>query len=256
MMQGRGQWVEKLAQRVLVAVLARILSKKAIERLLPELIKRKSRMLLPDDALRMLFSIDQQLYITAGSLAVRYGNGVHPKHRHIQFHDFFIRYIEADDHVLDVGCGIGALTYSIAEEAHAQVVGIDYHSNNIQIAKERHAHPKITYIEGDIMDGVPEGLFTVVVLSNVLEHLNDRVNLLKLIATASKANRFLIRVPRFDRHWAVPLKKELGLDWRLDEDHKIEYTPETFEEEMTAANLQIQHVEYRWDEIWAVLNVC
>jgi hypothetical protein len=58
-------------------------------------------------------------------------------------------------------------------------------------------------------------------------------------------------VPVFERHWSVPLKRELGAEWRLDPTHKTEYTLETFSEEMAAAGLRILYQEVRWGEIWA-----
>ena len=61
----------------------------------------------------------------------------------------------------------------------------------------------------------------------------------------------MLRVPLFEREWRVPLKKELGLEWRLDSTHETEYTLESFEEEMSRAGLRIAHLEVRWGEIWA-----
>ena len=64
-------------------------------------------------------------------------------------------------------------------------------------------------------------------------------------------SRFLIRVPVFERDWRVPLKRELGVEWRLDPTHETEYTLESFEKEMAAAGLRITYQEVRWGEIWA-----
>lgn len=36
----------------------------------------------------------------------------------------------------------------------------------------------------------------------------------------------------FNRNWITPYKKEMGVEWRLDETHQIEYTKESFYEEM------------------------
>jgi len=61
----------------------------------------------------------------------------------------------------------------------------------------------------------------------------------------------LIRVPLFERDWRVPLKRELGVEWRLDSTHMTEYTLESFAEEIAGAGLSIIHQEVRWGEIWA-----
>jgi hypothetical protein len=68
---------------------------------------------------------------------------------------------------------------------------------------------------------------------------------------AARPSRLLIRVPLFERAWQVPLRQELGLEWRSDATHETEYTWETFAAEMAASNLVISHTEIRWGEIWA-----
>lgn len=49
----------------------------------------------------------------------------------------------------------------------------------------------------------------------------------------------------------MALKRELGVEWRLDPTHETEYTLESFAEELAAASLRITHQEVRWGEIWA-----
>jgi hypothetical protein len=58
-------------------------------------------------------------------------------------------------------------------------------------------------------------------------------------------------VPLLDRHWLVPLRRELGLAYFGDPTHEIEYTPETFTAEMTGAGLDVAELKTVWGEIWA-----
>jgi hypothetical protein len=58
-------------------------------------------------------------------------------------------------------------------------------------------------------------------------------------------------VPLFERDWRVPLKQELGIDYRLDPTHCTEYTLESFASEMKDAGLKVTYQEVRWGEIWA-----
>lgn len=95
----------------------------------------------------------------------------------------------------------------------------------------------------------------MVVLSNVLEHLPRRPAFLRQIQQLVKPSRILIRVPLFERDWRVPLKRELGVEWRLDQTHETEYTLESFAEEMAAAGLHITHQQVRWGEIWAEVTI-
>ncbi|MCD4780946.1 MAG: class I SAM-dependent methyltransferase, partial [Candidatus Omnitrophica bacterium] len=93
--------------------------------------------------------------------------------------------------------------------------------------------------------------FDVVILSNVLEHIDERVKFLKRLR--EMAPQFLIRVPMINRDWITLYKKEVGLDYRLDKDHYIEYTLETFEDELSKAGLQIQEYGIQFGEIWAAV---
>jgi len=66
-----------------------------------------------------------------------------------------------------------------------------------------------------------------------------------------KPGRWLIRVPMFNRHWFVPLRKELGMSYFSDQTHYTEYTQQSFEEELEAAGLAITYQQINWGEIWA-----
>ncbi|MDR2051746.1 MAG: glycosyltransferase [Deltaproteobacteria bacterium] len=204
----------------------------------------------PADALRLLFTLDQRLYALQGARAVAYDNGVHTKHRHTRYHDFFVKRLHPGERVLDIGCGNGFLAWDMAEKGGALVTGIDLAPENIRIARERFSHPRVTHIRGDALRDLPEGEYETVVLSNVLEHLPECAAFLRKALAALRPARCLIRVPLFERDWRVPLKKELGLEWRLDATHETEYTLESFAEEMDAAGLAVIHQEIRWSEIW------
>jgi SAM-dependent methyltransferase len=208
----------------------------------------------PGEGLRFLFDLDARLYSLHGEMAVAHGGGVHPKHHLTRYHDFFTARIHAGESVLDIGCGIGAVAHDIASRCGATVTGIDMSEANIATARSRFSHTDLTYLVGDALEIIPEGNFDVVVLSNVLEHIEDRVGFLRRAQSAAQARRWLIRVPLFERDWRVPLKRELGVEWRLDPTHFTEYTQESFQEETVAAGFDITHLEVRWGEIWAELR--
>ena len=205
----------------------------------------------PSEALRFLFDLDARLYNLQGNMSVAYGKGIHSKHRHTRYHDFFANMIQDGERVLDIGCGNGAVAYDIAKKRKALITGIDQNRNNIDIAKRNHQHPQIEYICGNALTALPDQTFDVVILSNVLEHLPERSIFLKKLNTVTQPKKILIRVPLFERDWRVPLKKELGVEWRLDKNHKIEYTTEEFLEEISKAGLTLTHKEIHWGELWA-----
>lgn len=228
-----------------------VLSSDQLRRLVLTMIERRLRRIQPEEALRLLFQLDAALYDLQGKQAVLYDGGIHTKHRHMRYHDFFVDRIRAGERVLDIGCGNGAVDIDIAERSGAAIVGIDLSAVNIAIARERHAHPKIRYTQGDVLEEAPDGVFDVVIMSNVLEHLPGRAQFLREVQKRVQPKRWLIRVPLFERDWRVPLKKELGLEWRLDLTHETEYTLESFAIEMREAGLKTVYQEVRWGEIWA-----
>lgn len=202
-------------------------------------------------ALRSLLTETSELAGFIDQEAIRYDHGVHVKHRLTRYHDFFVHRIYPDERVLDVGCGNGAVAYDVADKARAWVVGIDLEPVYIAQARERFSHPRVKYLHGDALVCLPQEGFDVVILSNILEHLPERPEFMKKLVAVARPSRLLIRVPLFERDWQVPLRRELGLEWRSDKTHETEYTLETFTQEMTDSNLVISHVEIHWGEIWA-----
>jgi glycosyltransferase involved in cell wall biosynthesis len=204
----------------------------------------------PADSLRILFTLDANIYQKQGKLAVAYGNGIHTKHRHIGYHDFFINRLRKNEKVLDVGCGIGFLSFDMADKAQAIVTGIELDEENIRFARSKFSHPSVEYIHGNALTDLPDARYDTVVLSNVLEHLPARSAFLGMLQKKLHPKRFLLRVPLFERDWRVPLRQELGVEWRLDPTHETEYTYESFVYELGRGGLFISYHETRWGEIW------
>lgn len=203
-----------------------------------------------ETGLRMLLDLDGRLYNLQNEAAVRWGDGTHPKHRLMAYHRFFTERVGADEVALDVGCGQGELAWSIANATGARVVGIDRKPESLAHARRRYQHENLEFVEGDATRTLPLDRCDVVVLSNVLEHIADRETFLCEVIQRTGAKRYLIRVPVIERDWRVPLKRELGLEYRLDHEHELEYTRETFEAELAKAGLEIVYSETRWGEIW------
>jgi SAM-dependent methyltransferase len=222
----------------------------SFESLIYKLVEWRVNVLPAAGALRFLFNLENNIYPLQGRKAIEYDGGIHTKHRHLRYHDFFVNRIKPNESVLDIGCGIGALAYNVAEKAGAFVTGIDISSRNIDQAKANYAHPKVIYMVGDALKQLPKKSFDIVILSNVLEHLPERSMFLNQVRKTVSAKKFLIRVPVFERDWRIPLKRELGVEFKLDPTHKTEYTLESFAQEMIAAGMRITHQEVRWGEIW------
>ncbi len=242
----------------LISLLARIsmsLGDDLLERALMALLGARVERMSPGAALRFLLALDKDLYALQGICAVRYGRGVHPKHRLTGYHDFFVSRLREGEKVLDVGCGAGELAWDMAERAKVDVLAMDIDSGKISEAQRLRPHPRVRYLHGDALNWIPGEGCDVVVLSNILEHLEGRTGLLRRLGEATGATRFLVRVPMYERDWRVPLKGELGIDHRLDPTHTVEYTKEGFLGEMEEAGLDVKEMELRWGEIWAEAEV-
>ena len=207
----------------------------------------------PVFALKELLELQEALMYQVNQTAIRYEGGIHPKHRLMDYHRFFIERLNKNDRVLDIGCGYGAVAFSMAK-AGALVTGIDMDETNLRHARKRYKHENLKFLLGDIRKDLPDGKFDVIVMSNVLEHIEDRIGLLKMIRDKFKPKLLLIRVPMINRDWLVPLKKELGIPYFSDPTHYTEYTLESFKGEMVEAGLTFRHAEIKWGEIWAEVH--
>lgn len=200
-------------------------------------------------------------YNLAGQYAIILNGGVHPKHRILRYKEWFLENIHPGWTVLDIGSNTGMLSSMLAEKA-SFVYGIEADEKHVTIAKMQHARDNIEYICADAThyDYSSCRSINCVVLSNVLEHFEHRVDFLKKIICQIKwadenHKCFLLRVPIIDREWLVLYKKEQGLDYRLDPTHCIEYTLEQLKEELQQANITARQVNIRFGEIFAVCEV-
>ncbi len=204
-------------------------------------------------SIKNLFLVKDKLDWIINERALRYGDGIHPKHKLTNYHKFFIDRIKNGESVLDVGCGNGSVAISIAKKLSSSfVIGIDINKKNIQFAKEKQKLNNLrnlNFIYGNVNDEV-KIVSDVVILSNVLEHIQNRSLFLKNVQRLSGAKTFLIRVPYFKRDWQIAFRKELGMYYFSDNDHKIEHTIKELEEELKEANLYMEETKLAWGEIW------
>ncbi len=207
-------------------------------------------------ALARLFAVQDDLDLVINERALAYGRGEHPKHRLTGYHAFFIERIVDGERVLDVGCGYGAVARSIARaRPNARVIGLDNDQRRLGQANASANPTNLAFVESDATKSVPAGPWDVVVLSNVLEHIVDRSGFLAALIATTKAQRFLIRVPLFERDWKMQMRRELGTYCYSDPDHKIEHTRAEFAAEVSAAGLEPTEMLLLWGEIWSALRV-
>jgi SAM-dependent methyltransferase len=141
--------------------------------------------------------------------------GIHRPKRNAFLHDR----IESSHRVLDLGCGNGSLTAQIKA---ARVVGVDHHDYPNRV-------PGPEYIKADARDYLASGhQFDVLVMSHVLEHLDDPEAILAF--AAANFSLIYIEVPDFE---SQPLNAFRVLRGRRliysDNDHVAEYTRDEIE---------------------------
>jgi SAM-dependent methyltransferase len=184
-------------------------------------------------------------------LAIESNGGLHPKHHLMRYYEFFLENIRPGATVLDIGCGNGFVASKIAGKA-TKVTGIDTDKNNIRLAKKFQSKPNVEFILGDATTYSFKGRYDAIVLSNVLEHIENRVQFLRDIHKIS--DTLLIRVPMLDRDWMPMYRKALGMFHFCDSTHFTEYTLESFLKEMSEAGLEAKKFTVRFGEIWAVVK--
>ncbi len=195
--------------------------------------------------------LDNLCYRNISRFALMAEGEIHPKHRLMNYHQFFVDNVDPQDTVLDIGCGNGFLTYDVAQKA-GSVTAIDLNQDNIEFARRNFNRANIEYICGDATKVNFGEKFNVVILSNLLEHLENRDDFLRNIK--GLADKFLFRVPMLNRDWLVYYKRELGVEYRLDLTHQTEYTLQSFQEELEKSGLRVERASVQFGEIWAVVT--
>ncbi|MFK4766372.1 class I SAM-dependent methyltransferase [Desulfobaculum sp. SPO524] len=207
-----------------------------------------------DVLLDVMLWLHNTSYAMASRLAVR-SEGMHPKLRIQQYYLWFCSHLNGSVDVLDIGCGKGFLAKQMASVARS-VTAVDIVESNVQEAMKLHSRDNITYIHADATDkSIFNRRYDVVVLSNVLEHIESRVSFLLSVKELMCPDGYiLLRVPMFDRDWITPFKKERGLEWRLDPTHYTEYTMADLQKEMRTAGLEMSAVSVTFGECYGVVR--
>jgi 2-polyprenyl-3-methyl-5-hydroxy-6-metoxy-1,4-benzoquinol methylase len=206
--------------------------------------------------LKPLLILHSACYRWLSRFAFVLNDGVHPKHSIINYEKWFCDNIKPGWTVLDIGCNTGMLANKLARKA-SFVYGIDIKPDLIKQANKCNSAKNIEYICADAnsFNYKTAKKIDCVILSNLIEHIDDRIGLLKKLTSQIDWNNgkmFLIRVPTIERDWTTVYKKNMGIEYRLDKTHCIEYTSEEFIRQLEQANIKIEKMETKFGEIYAV----
>jgi SAM-dependent methyltransferase len=173
---------------------------------------------------------------------------VHPKHLVEAPAAHYGDVVKESDRVLDLGCGSGGHAMRLAPLVK-EVVAVDYDPRELALGQARVRKAGYGNVRFEVRDITKSGLgdlgaFDVVVFLDVIEHLHDRVRVLRQIARVlAPSGRVVITAP----HSETPYKKwrrRLGGFPYIDADHKIEYATEAeLINEIEAGGLTVEKLE-------------
>ena len=143
--------------------------------------------------------------------------------------------------VLDVGAGSGffskhLLEHSSVEEAWCVDTSYDNDSDTIEMEKQLHFRRSIESVDADL-----------VLLMDVLEHVNDDVGLLKeYVKKVPHGCLFLVSVPAFQFLWS---------DHDDFLEHKRRYTLNQLEDVVVSSGLSVKHGSYYFGMVFPIAMV-
>lgn len=198
-----------------------------------------------------LIQLSDSLRKAAEYRIIKENKGKHPKHEIIKYYEFFQKHVSGDDVVIDIGCSKGELTNKVAKVAK-KVYGVEIVSQNYQLAIKGRVLDNIEFIHGDIYKYQMSQDVNTAIMSNVLEHLERRIELLTLLR--QKCKKLLIRIPAIDREWWPYYLKSIGAEYRLDYTHYIEHSREEILEELKQSGWTVDSIYSQWGEFYIVCN--
>jgi len=176
--------------------------------------------------------------------------------------DIVLRYvgrlIRADDYILNLGCGIGALSHFISQQfTDTKPVSLDMSSNSLQVGKEYY---KLNLpVKADAIH-LPfrDGTFEIVLMTEVIEHISEQEQLLSeanrvlkdggyLIVTTSPIKSDLL----YSLAYWVKGKELFGFSKRrVAKEHVAEQHPKQLKRNLERFGFEILSVKY-----WNVLHL-
>jgi SAM-dependent methyltransferase len=199
------------------------------------------------DAWTFLNDRATRLAIRAMPIVRKAKSPIHPRHLiGGSWHLWYLRHLSAGDRVLDVGCANGAHSLAAARAVES-LLGVDVDVAALADARARAAAERIANVEFRLVDltethdvaELGRGSFDAVLLLDVLEHLDRRVEVLQqLRALLRPGGKLILSVPNRETPYRRKLRRLGGFAFS-DPDHKMEYTDVTLEAELDAAGLDV-----------------
>lgn len=235
--------LQRMAARARPAPADRLLSMALQSESLPEDIAPGSE--AGRRALEFWFAVQKMADVGINQTSRRYYDEHHPKHYLWLGHNQYIfDHVAEGDRVLDIGCGGSHYQQWIADKA-SEVLGVDIRQERVDLARRNNTRDNVHFELMDVTKDLPAGRFDVAVCSHVIEHLDDPVTFLR--ALSARVPRLIVKVPLEDSHWMKLVKRDIGMFWLDDPDHRREYTRELLIEQLEAGGWDVEEIVRGYD---------
>jgi len=207
--------------------------------------------LLPGTKWKLKFYLNLEWIFNrlAMEMAEKYYTGYqHPRKKHTA--DIIKRFINSESSVLDLGCYNGDIL-NLLSPVTQHLYGVDTDRAAIQEGKSK--YPDIHFSCEDLFYFMPkqENGFDVLILSHVLEHMDDPE---QFLMQYKKHFKFMyIEVPDFDKLYLNHHRMDLGLSLNYtDPDHINEFNREDLAALLQNCGIEIIKAEYRFavQKLW------
>ncbi|MFH1550681.1 MAG: class I SAM-dependent methyltransferase [Planctomycetota bacterium] len=176
----------------------------------------------PKKGLEQLFELHGFVEHIINEKCLEIYDGRHPKHHLWTGHyQFILDNIKNGDVVLDAGCGASMSYIQKIAGRCKKIDCCDTRQELVVKCARENPFDNVNYEVLDIAKNLPPRKYDVVVMSHVLEHLPDPKSVLENVKKIT--SKIIIRLPRYDDHWMNLVKKDLGMFYFKDADHKREY---------------------------------
>lgn len=165
---------------------------------------------------------------------------------------FIIENLPPNSRILDLGSNNGDISFHLSKHAQS-VVGVDHNPILYNLATKIHKAHNLEFIQSDAVEYLNKKTkdFDVLILSHILEHLDDREEFLNKFKVFFKF--IYIEVPDFDKTFLNHYRKDLNDELiYTDDDHVIEFDRFELEALLKKCGLKIVASEYRFgiQKIW------
>jgi SAM-dependent methyltransferase len=117
--------------------------------------------------------------------------------------------------ILDIGCSQGTFLKSVKEHTGAETWGIEFIAEAAEQAK---------FQVEDVIPSLPDGYFDIITLNDVLEHLTEPSEILKIIKTKLSGKGIIIASIPSVRYFSNLFELIVKKDWEYKDDGILDST--------------------------------